>query len=993
MPIRYEDDVWDLGYRATTAGAPSDQKISFREFRPTIAEMVKGFLAEGILGAGFSNSWAQGTLVALRQLIRLLDERRGDDYSPLHLETEDARAVEDHFRGFKQGRHKVATIRDFATYLRQRHNGRPADFRPDPRGVPPRRGKDRSYSEGLERLIPDEVSEALMEAIGLEEIAIQRRAAQGNDGRVRSVPFYLACLKLMVFTGRRISEILLLLRECLREPTADELAQTGPGVWLRYHNTKVQRGFVEVFAAEPAAQLVRDAVGRVRELTAPLAEQSGLDRLFLTDSLGGGNGGGQIRTVSANALRLWLNGHMADDGAVERAGFVHRHNITYQGVYYQIDPHQTRHTQVHKAYLGGASYVDVGEHVHHRFTREGFSPMTGVYIHGRETDVQHIKEMHERRLVVGKTVPLLDNRAVKLDSVNRRDLAVIQAQGLFVQPTKYGECILPLHNGPCVCGDPCWIGPEGDGCDYALYTPESKTALVEDGTVLDTQIDALRGDNPRHPRLGNFVARRAQLDRVLGEIAAAEGRSAAGLVPERPRAGIVPAEPDLPPDQPNIPAERTMRQRRREAALRSGTQFPVREKAVERSATDVLTETERANAEVLLAELAARNRAMEPATFARRLGIDVVILLNTPDVLAQLAAHNRRPTLTAESAMEARLTELDETDQPASYDEFAALCGLQWRAFFANYPAWCKRINAHNKVVGERELRTRAEGRLVELASAQTVENAKSFAKALGVCPNRLRREFAEIVQRLVEQNRTVDVEVRDQEAKDLRSRIADTWEEARAVGEDPNVDELAERCGISRTTIYSACPMILPWLRDSKSGLPMRQDAARAHIVEILDAARRAGEDLSLAELAERAGVSQATLRNYCPELPSQLRGTLRPATETSARIRAAWQEARAAGKDPDIGELAEIAGVSRRIIYDNCTDIIPQLRGSLKGRLKEAEIRGQIRERWEEARRAGADPDVYELAALGGVPVRRLYKLVPEVIPQLRTSRQRSG
>src|SRR5207248_5185759 len=99
-----------------------------------------------------------------------------------------------------------------------------------------------------------------------------------------------------------------------------------------------------------------------------LSQTSGLDRLFLMNSRMGSDG--HIRPVSARAFTSWLNGRMDDDGHVLRAGFIHRYHITYQGSYYQMDPHQARHTLAHKAYLGGASYVDVGDHLHHRRTRE-----------------------------------------------------------------------------------------------------------------------------------------------------------------------------------------------------------------------------------------------------------------------------------------------------------------------------------------------------------------------------------------------------------------------------------------------------------------------------------------------------------------------------------------------------------------------------------------------------------------------------------------------
>lgn len=127
------------------------------------------------------------------------------------------------------------------------------------------------------------------------------------------------------------------------------------------------------------------------------------------------------------------------NGEVLKGGFVHWYNIKYQGEYYYLNPHQTRHTLAHKAYLGGASYVDVGDYFHHKRTIDGLSPMTSVYLHGQKKDVQLIQEMNARRVVTGKAAPLISNRLVVLNHLDPSDATIWREQGMVLHPTHYGH--------------------------------------------------------------------------------------------------------------------------------------------------------------------------------------------------------------------------------------------------------------------------------------------------------------------------------------------------------------------------------------------------------------------------------------------------------------------------------------------------------------------------------------------------------------------------
>lgn len=146
--------MWNLHFRATTAVSPGCSKLSFHAFPPSVKDDVKEFIARDYWGAGLSNGSIRTVLSVLKGAIAFLEQRLGEDFSPSNLTRYDAIAIEEHFTYLKNlyaRRAYIAHVARFAAFLRERHAGEPADFRPDPQAIPYTMSTGKSYSQGLEK--------------------------------------------------------------------------------------------------------------------------------------------------------------------------------------------------------------------------------------------------------------------------------------------------------------------------------------------------------------------------------------------------------------------------------------------------------------------------------------------------------------------------------------------------------------------------------------------------------------------------------------------------------------------------------------------------------------------------------------------------------------------------------------------------------------------------------------------------------------------------
>jgi integrase len=905
--VSFDEDRWDLNYRSNVA-RPCDGRVSFADFAFPVKNYIKEFIANGILVVGLSNGWVHKSMAALRKAFRFLVERHGADFSPLRLTRYDAFALEEYFcqNGIAAARAQLAIIARFAAFLRDQYDGSPADFRPNALVAPNVDNKKRSFTEGLEQVIPDEVSYALMEAVGRHRLFLDEKFKKSKAKYLQSHNLYLAVLVLLFFSGRRISEVLLLRRECLRELSLDEHAEIKEeGVWLVFYNTKVGLGQQEIFIAEPAAALVRTMVERVRALTDSLAEIADRDGLFLTDSPYAG-----IRGTSANAFDIWLNGQTTEGEDVVRPGFIHRYNIKFQGKYYHINPHQMRHTLSYKAYMGGASYVDVGDHLQHRRTITGLSPMTGVYIHGQEKDVQRIRAMHEKRLISGKSVPLIDNRLVVLKDLNPCDVTLWREQGMILHTTHYGHCILPDISGPCVCGDPCWIGPQGNGCDYALYTPESKKALLDDRTLLVSQIGMLEIGNPRHPRLGQWKARLVRLDQVLKEISEAELRAVNDEIPDRPRDQLIPQDPvfERSSFQPSV--ERTMRERRRKAA-RNTDYGPFKRKhdlqPLEEPDASTL-----ALAEVLLRDLEKKEIPMLPSTFAQRLGINVRALYQCTEICDRLSVHNRQHTAPLQEAIEAKLNELRTQETVMGIEEFANLFGISKRRFYVIYPEYPGRLAAQNKMIQMGRAFIEAEKYLQGLIDTRTGQKTREFAKYVQIDINILSKQRPDIIEKLTQHNKAIGMPgmpgIWDGSSKEERiARVHKCWDKAKQEGVTLSLIQLAEQCHFGPETIRRLCPELIVSRADSQEDKEKREEETLSMVFAEIEGSNQAWAIKQFAAVAKVPESAMYMRYLHWTELLSE-----HNAKVVSAKLQAAWDLLISSEGGWTIVQFAREAGMS---------------------------------------------------------------------------------
>lgn len=514
--FRYTDDVWQLPPQAKrVATSPSGDLLNFSGLPEWLKMPAKAYLSWAWLGQDLSPSWLQGHLVMLRKLGDYVCQQQPDVRQLADLDRGAADGFVQYLRQdtSPESAYRQACEADrFAHWVRNQYNVA-YSFRPRLYAVKPRRQGE--ADSGKDRVIPTSVMEQLLSAASRRHTELWARWKNPRSRNPRgSELLYLQVLRIMAATSLRISQILLMPRFTSEHDKPYRLSQGGEaaGLWIMFRETKTHQGMQERFVPQPLAEMVQEALDVALIVTDHLAQlDPELDYVFLTQSKGGALGGGIVRPISSKAFALWLNGRHDDEGNVTRTGFIHRHEIRYQGYYYTVNPHQSRHTFAARLYLGGAGFGTVVEQLLHR------GNMTGVYTHGRDRDIKEIQQALDAETVAGGKVAqaLLDPDRVLVGPITDGRLKMLKEEGLYLQATPYGFCTHNQKHGPCKQPELCWRGLQIQPCDEAVLLPRGVGQMQEDLSTLERQAQLWSQDNAPSPFIANVQATRVQYERIV----------------------------------------------------------------------------------------------------------------------------------------------------------------------------------------------------------------------------------------------------------------------------------------------------------------------------------------------------------------------------------------------------------------------------------------------------------------------------------------------
>jgi len=478
-------------------------------------------------------------------------------------------------------------------------------------------------------------------------------------------------------------------------------------------------------------------------------------------------------------------------------------------------------------------------------------------------------------------------------------------------------------SGPCVCGDPCWIGPQGNGCDYALYTPESKRALLDDWGLLVSQVEVLEVGNPRHPRLGQWKARLTRLDQVLEELSLAELRAVNGEVPARPREQLIPQDPAFERLSSQLPIKRTMRERRRKA-MRDTEHGPFKGKhnvePLEELDANTLTLVE-----ALLQDLDTRGVPMAPPAFAQRLRIKVRALYQYAEICDRLSAQNRRYTGPLHEMIEAKLDELRVQGKIMTVEEFAGFFGILKRMFYVRYPEYPSRLVEQNKIIQIEQACRAAEQHLQELVNTQTGQTTREFAKQVHIDIKVLSKRRPDIIEKLIQHNKAIGMPgIWGNSSREERvARVYECWEKAKQEGVLLSLVQLSERCHFGLLTIRRLCPELVAQLTDSQQDKKKREEEA---LLMAFTEIEKSSQVYSIKQLAAAARISENALygryRHWIVRLSE------RNAEVVSAKLQAAWNRMVISREEWTIVQFAREAEMSYQTLQEHHQTWVERLR-----------------------------------------------------------------
>jgi len=491
---------------------------------------------------------------------------------------------------------------------------------------------------------------------------------------------------------------------------------------------------------------------------------------------------------------------------------------------------------------------------------------------------------------------------------------------------------------------------------------------LEDQAFLLQQVEDLEKSSPRHPRLGQWKVRLDRLNQVLSEVTEAEKRAASNMPLERPRGGLVPQDPQFEIQQPQIPAKTLPRRK----SSPPGTREPKRDSEPIRG----LDATILTRADTILQELERRKVPMTIRALAQRLGVSTHALYTSAPICDRLAQHNKRCPVSMQEIVEAQLKELQASKKMATPEEFAQLCGSGCSKLNKHCKGWQQKLGDHNRSLREEQLLDQAEQHLRDLISAQKCEPLRDFATHIGASVGFFNRRCPEIVQRVLQLNRELDLQnsINRASKEDRIAHIYKRWNEACESGRYLTLTEFAEYSSVDPDTIRTLCPELLPQLCKPGERVKRKTDAALALAFDEIE---KSGEVKTVKAFATAAGISPDTLSvsyHYWVTRLDQHNSITR-----RANLQAAWTRMKRSGTVWSLEEFAKEAGICTKALKKNYPDWRDRLKAEMARH--DYEVMRQLDQVLEEARQSRifmTPTEVAKEVGIGYMVLKRHYTSV---------------
>jgi len=567
--FRFSDDSWRLLDILAPHQTNGHGTMCFGSLPLWLRDDAKRHILHLWREAGAKHGILVSALVALRYLARFLPGFRG---APIELRARHAREFERNFgiEGYSASTYGSAQsqLNRFARVLRARHpdvteNDFTVQFSKKllttRRSYSPlARDEDDVLSTDqkariLEACAEDErayydrvatcAAQADQSADGIQSRVARRRRRDGDRTERRRDPetrvllsraIKAQAVKLAVCVGRRVGELANTPNTVRveRGVVTGEDRRTHEGVWVRFRERKFSDTDQDVFCPAAYAEIAGHAIDMARQLTDELRRDNPAwsEFLFIVPSKARKSG----RVVTVAMLNNYLNGR--DDkgrtaGAGEGGGANPAWRTHFPGVLERngIDEHVTTHvfrrTRATDLWIGGMEVYDVAydlAHVNANMTLRH-------YIAGTLESKRRFEQEVEAGALADTLASMAGDGEVLNVRLSRRHVEIMKRQGRVLRPTRYGYCALPGSSGPCPTGNPCYLGPNANGCDHHLLSPDALPALEEDREVVEFNLRSYAEDADYRAFIENQQTQLALIESKITEAVVLKNRLLASL--------------------------------------------------------------------------------------------------------------------------------------------------------------------------------------------------------------------------------------------------------------------------------------------------------------------------------------------------------------------------------------------------------------------------------------------------------------------------------